>query len=47
LGLSISFGIIQKHKGDIVVESILSQGTTFSIRLPYTGIDAQAERSGV
>ncbi len=47
LGLSISFGIIQKHKGEIVVESILSQGTTFSIRLPYTGIDAQARRSGI
>ncbi len=34
LGLSISFGIIKKHQGDILVESILGQGSTFIIKLP-------------
>lgn len=34
LGLSISFGIIQKHQGDIRVESVVGEGTRFSLRLP-------------
>ena len=34
LGLSISFGIIQKHKGDIRVRSEVGKGTTFTISLP-------------
>jgi PAS domain S-box-containing protein len=34
LGLSISYGIIQKHRGRISVESTGPQGTTFLVELP-------------
>jgi two-component system NtrC family sensor kinase len=34
LGLSLSYGIIQKHGGQIKVDSDLGHGTTFSITLP-------------
>ena len=34
LGLSVSFGIIQDHRGEISVESEVGQGTDFVIRLP-------------
>ncbi|MBF0521924.1 MAG: response regulator [Candidatus Omnitrophica bacterium] len=39
LGLSISFGIIENHKGKIEVETIEGQGTTMSVFLPIGGID--------
>ena len=34
LGLAISFGIIQRHKGTIEVNSQIGKGSTFIIRLP-------------
>jgi two-component system NtrC family sensor kinase len=34
LGLSVSRTIVQQHKGDIEVKSVLGQGTTFTILLP-------------
>ena len=34
LGLSVIYGIIQRHKGDITVESTPGVGTTFQIRIP-------------
>lgn len=34
LGLSLSYGIIQQHNGTIEVESIVNQGTTFTVTLP-------------
>ncbi|MBT5231986.1 MAG: hypothetical protein HOM11_17110 [Methylococcales bacterium] len=34
LGLSVSFGIIEKHGGDINIESVVNEGATFSIHLP-------------
>jgi two-component system NtrC family sensor kinase len=34
LGLSISHDIIKNHNGSIEVESVLGEGTTFTIRLP-------------
>jgi PAS domain S-box-containing protein len=34
LGLSLSFDIIQKHNGDIIVESTPGEGTTFTVKLP-------------
>jgi two-component system NtrC family sensor kinase len=34
LGLSVVYGIIRDHKGIIKVNSIVGQGTTFTIRLP-------------
>jgi two-component system NtrC family sensor kinase len=35
LGLAVSYGIIKKHQGFIMVESTLGKGTTFTIRLPH------------
>ena len=37
LGLSICYGIIQKHGGQIIVESQPGQGTSFTIWLPLVG----------
>ncbi len=34
LGLSIAYGIISKHGGDIRVESEVGKGSTFTVRLP-------------
>ena len=34
LGLSVSYGIIREHGGDIFVESKEKEGTTFTIKLP-------------
>jgi len=34
LGLSVCYGIIENHGGDIVAESQLGRGTTFTVRLP-------------
>ena len=34
LGLAITYNIIKRHGGDIVVESTSGQGTTFTVRIP-------------
>ena len=34
LGLSVSYGIIKNHGGDILVESKVGQGSTFTVILP-------------
>ncbi len=34
LGLSVSFGIVQRHSGEIAVHSLPGKGTTFTVRLP-------------
>lgn len=34
LGLSVVYGIVKDYKGAIKVDSVLEQGTTFTIRLP-------------
>jgi signal transduction histidine kinase len=34
LGLAVSYGIVQAHKGTIAVRSAPGTGTTFSIELP-------------
>ncbi len=34
LGLYISFGIIEEHKGKINIDSDVGQGTTFQLMLP-------------
>lgn len=36
LGLSISYGIVEQHKGQITVQSQPGQGATFTITLPVT-----------
>jgi len=34
LGLSVAYGVIARHNGEITVDSQLGEGTTFTIRLP-------------
>lgn len=34
LGLAVTYGIIQRHEGTIEVESEITKGTTFTVRLP-------------
>ncbi len=36
LGMSVSYGIINRHRGTISVDSVEDQGTTFTIKLPIT-----------
>jgi nitrogen-specific signal transduction histidine kinase len=36
LGLAISYGIIKMHKGHIKVQSIIGEGTTFTLTMPIT-----------
>ncbi len=43
LGLAVVYGIINRHGGEIAVESALGQGTTFTLRLP----EKPEERSAV
>jgi signal transduction histidine kinase len=42
LGLSVAYGILQRHGGDLAIESAEGQATTVTIRLPLT--PAKAER---
>jgi signal transduction histidine kinase len=44
LGLAVSYGIVQSHEGQLLVESVLGQGSRFSVRLPRSAgaIAAQA-----
>ena len=42
LGLSVSYGIVQEHRGSISVESTLGGGTSFRVALPV--LEADAER---
>jgi signal transduction histidine kinase len=37
LGLYVSYGIIQQHKGSIEVSSVVGSGTTFTVQLPSIG----------
>ena len=41
LGLSIIYDIIQRHHGEITVDSKIGKGTTFTIRLPVEVRDDQ------
>ncbi|BCB96240.1 hypothetical protein JZK55_11620 [Dissulfurispira thermophila] len=41
LGLAISYSIVQNHGGELLVESIKGQGSTFVVRLPLRGVDGQ------
>jgi signal transduction histidine kinase len=43
LGLSLSYGIIQKHNGQIEVQSEPGQGTTFRITLPVRHLPAAGQ----
>jgi signal transduction histidine kinase len=50
LGLSICYGIISRHKGEIKVDSGIGKGTTFTIRLPLGlsgGVSADTPESEI
>ena len=36
LGLSVSYGIIERHGGTIEVQSKVNEGTTFIVKLPLS-----------
>ncbi len=42
LGLSVSYGIVSRHRGQISVESQLGRGTTFTILLPMDAMQPGA-----
>jgi signal transduction histidine kinase/ligand-binding sensor domain-containing protein len=42
MGLAISHGIIEKHRGSIMVSSVEAVGSCFRIRLPLAGGEGQA-----
>jgi len=41
LGLSVSYGIVNRHHGDIKIKSSAGRGTTFSVYLPVQGTPAR------
>jgi signal transduction histidine kinase len=41
LGLAVSYGIVQKHRGTIEVRSEVGRGSVFTVRLPLD-LDASA-----
>ncbi|MDZ7261226.1 MAG: HAMP domain-containing histidine kinase [candidate division KSB1 bacterium] len=45
LGLSVVYGIIQRHCGSIEVESQVNQGTTFIVSLPRQRVKEESEPS--
>jgi signal transduction histidine kinase/DNA-binding response OmpR family regulator len=46
LGLSVAYGIVERHQGDILVTSIPGEGTTFAIRFPVVPGHESIEASG-
>ncbi|BBO89394.1 ATP-binding protein [Desulfosarcina ovata] len=47
MGLSIVYGVVKNHRGEIRVDSTVDQGTTFTIQLPLVGkADAPGRNKG-
>jgi len=44
LGMSVSYGIINRHRGTITVDSVEGQGTTFTIKLPIINNTIEEEK---
>jgi two-component system NtrC family sensor kinase len=42
LGLNLTYNIIQKHGGSIAAESVMGQGSTFTIRFPHNPVSRGA-----
>ena len=47
LGLSVSYGIIENHGGQITVQSIVGHGTVFTIELPIASLMRTDEDTGL
>lgn len=47
LGLAVSYGIIEKHQGFILVESEEGKGTTFTIRLPIHPLENNQKQTAI
>jgi signal transduction histidine kinase/methyl-accepting chemotaxis protein len=45
LGLSVSYGIVKDHGGDIQVESTVGQGTIFTVVLPIIPVEFKGKKS--
>ncbi len=43
LGLSVTYGIVQQHRGTISFESVLGKGTTFTVQIPVIDFDHEHE----
>jgi len=43
LGMSVSYGIIKRHGGEILIESELGKGTTFILHLPFIHAEEEVE----
>ena len=41
LGLSVSYGIVKRHRGAIEVKSQVGQGTTFTVKLPVKEVEPE------
>ena len=46
LGLSMVYGIVERHRGQLEIESAVGQGTTFIIRLPLAQKMTAAQSNG-
>ena len=46
LGMSISYGITNRHQGTIVVDSVVGEGTTFTIKLPILAVAREKRDTG-
>ena len=44
LGMSVSYGIITRHRGTITVDSIEEKGTTFTIKIPMREVGETKEK---
>ena len=43
LGLSVSYGIVRNHGGDILVDSEVGRGSTFTVVLPLVSPDSRTK----
>ncbi len=47
LGLSVSYGIVERHGGTIEAESKVGEGTTFTVKLPVKGVRAEERETKI